>query len=151
MVNEMHANYASGNTLYLIIRDREGNVWYPDGQVFESWGTNGRDAEDYCLSMIDKSGSLYVGDFDDNISTGTYIIQIFLQEGVDPADGDTLIESSRIVWSGTGQITAEKMLVNKAVQNKSSGRIQYYDDDAQTVLVTLAPSEDQDVLTRASI
>lgn len=149
MVNEIHVNYASGNTLYLIVRDREGNVWYPDGQVFESWGTDGRTAEDYCLSLIDKSGSLYIGDFDNNIAAGTYIVQIFLQGGVDPADGDNLVESREFVWSGTGRITAEKILVNKAVQNKSSGQIQYYDDDSQTVLVTLSPSEDQDAVTRA--
>jgi hypothetical protein len=149
MINEIHANYASGNTLYSVVRDREGSVWYPDGQIFESWGADGRGAEDYCLCLTDKSGSLYVGDFDGNISAGRYIIQIFLQEGVDPADGDSLMESREFVWSGTGRITSDKLLANKAVQDKSTGQIRYYDDDAETVLVTLTPSDDGDALTRA--
>ncbi|MEJ2649574.1 MAG: hypothetical protein P8016_14340 [Sedimentisphaerales bacterium] len=148
-MNEIHANYASGNTLYLVVRDGEGNVWYPDGQVFESWGTSGRTAQEYCLDMADKSGSLYVGAFDDNICAGRYNLQIFLQGGVDPADSDSLIESREFVWSGTGRITSDKLLANKAVQDKSTGKIRYYDDDAQTVLLTLTPFEDSEALTRA--
>ena len=150
MLNEIRANYESGNTLYAVVRDKAGNVWYVGGQVFESWGTGGRDAEDYCLSLVDKSGSLYVGDFDGNIPPGRYCIQIFLQAGTNPEDGDNLVESREYIWSGTGQITSDKLLVNKAVQNKSNGQIQYFDDDGQTALVTLTPSEDQDAVTRAS-
>lgn len=149
MINEIHANYESGNTLYSIVRDKEGNVWYPAGQVFESWGTDSRNAEDYCLSLVDMGGSLYIGDFDGDIPAGRYYVQIFLQAGVDPADGDNLIESMEYFWSGTGRITSDKLLANKAVQNKSNGQIRYYDDDGQTALVTLTPSEDADTVTRA--
>ena len=148
MVNEIHANYSSGNTLYSIVRDKEGNVWNPAGDVFESWGTDGRDAEDYCLSLVDMGGSFYMGDFDGNIPPGRYYVQIFLQAGANPEDGDNLVESMEYFWSGTGRITSDKLLANKAVQNKASGQIQYYDDDAQSVLVTLTPSENQDEVTR---
>ena len=151
MVNEIHVSLASGNTLYSIVRDKEGSVWYPDGQVFESWGTEGRDAEDYCLCLIDMSGSLYVGDFDNNVPPGRYIVQIFLQSGVDPADEDSVVENIEFLWSGTGRISASKLLANKAVQSKSTGQIQYFDDDGQTVLVTLTPSEDLDSITRSCI
>ncbi|MBN2020057.1 MAG: hypothetical protein JW749_07525 [Sedimentisphaerales bacterium] len=44
---------------------------------------------------------------------------------------------------------AIKMLVNKAVQDKLTGAIQYYDDDGQTVLLTHTPSENESSLTRA--
>ncbi len=148
MANELYANYESGNTLYAVIRSKDGKVWYAGGAVFESWGTGGRDMEDYCISLIDKSGSLYVGDFNENIPSGRYFIQVFLQEGAGPANGDSLLAYKEFVWSGTGEITLDKLLVNKAVQNKTSGQIQYFDDDGQTVLVTLTPTEDQENVTR---
>ena len=148
MANEIHADYASGNTLYAVVRNPAGDVWYAAGQIFETWGTDSRDAGDYDISLTDKDGSRYVGDFDGNISPGRYSIQVFLQAGANPADGDTLVASDEIVWSGSGKITAEKLLANKAVQNKSSGQIQYYDDDGQTVLLTHTPSENLSSITK---
>ena len=148
MANEIHADYASGNTLYAVVRNAAGEVWYAAGQIFETWGTDSRDAGDYDISLTDKDGSKYVGDFDGNILPGRYSIQVFLQVGANPADGDTLVASDEIVWSGSGKITAEKLLANKAVQNKSSGQIQYYDDDGQTVLLTHTPSENLSSITK---
>ena len=148
MANEIQADYASGNTLYAVVRNSAGQVWYVAGQLFETWGTDSRDADDYDIGLSDKDGSRYVGDFDGNISPGRYCIQIFLQAGANPADGDTLVGNSEILWSGSGKVTADKLLANKAVQNKSSGQIQYYDDDGQTVLLTHTPSETQASLTK---
>jgi hypothetical protein len=148
MANEIQADYASGNTIYAVIRDITGDVWYVAGEDFETWGTGGRDADDYDITLTDKSGSRYVGDFDGNIPPGRYSIQIFLQAGANPADGDTLISTDEILWSGSGKITAEKLLANKAVQSKSTGEIKYYDDDGQTILMTQSPSEDQTSITK---
>lgn len=148
MSNEIQADYASGNILYAVVRNMAGQVWYVAGQVFDDWGTDSRNADDYDISLTDKDGSRYVGNFDGNISSGRYSIQIFLQAGANPADGDTLVGSNEILWSGSGIITAGKLLANKAVQNKSSGQIQYYDDDGQTVLLTHTPSENQMSLTK---
>ena len=148
MANEIHVDYASGNTLYAIVRNTAGDVWYVAGQVFEVWGTAGRTADDYDLSLTDKNGSRYVGSFDSNIPAGRYSIQTFLQAGANPADGDAIVSSEEIVWSGTGRITAGKILANKAVQVKSTGQIKYYDDDGQTVLLTHTPAETEANLTR---
>jgi hypothetical protein len=41
-----------------------------------------------------------------------------------------------------------KMLVNKAVQNKSTGAIDYYDDDGQSVVLTHTPAETESSVTR---
>jgi len=150
MANEIHANYASGNDLYVVVRNIAGDVWYIAGQTFETWGTGGRTAEDYDISLTDKGGSRYVGDFDSNIPGGRYFMQVFIQAGANPADGDALIASDEIVWSGTGKVTADKLLANKAVQNKTTGQINYYDDDEQTVLLTHIPTETEATITRSS-
>src|SRR4030043_1026606 len=97
MANEIYVNYASGNTLYAVVRNGAGNVWYIAGQVFEVWGTGGRSADNYDISLTDKSGSLYVGSFDTNIQAGRYFIQIFLQAGANPADSDTFIAGEEII------------------------------------------------------
>jgi hypothetical protein len=148
MANEIHVNYASGNTLYAVVRNAAGDVWYATGQVFEVWGTGGRTADNYDITLTDKSGSQYVGSFDTNIPAGRYSIQAFLQVGANPADSDTFIANEGIVWSGSGEVTADKLLANKAVQNKSSGQIKYYDDDGQTVLLTHTPTDTSATITR---
>ncbi len=148
MANEIHIDYTSGNTFYAVVRNEAGEVWYPGGQVFESWGTGGRTADDYDISLTDKGGSRYVGDFDSNIPAGRYSVQAFLQAGANPADSDNLVEGDEIVWSGAGKVTCDKLLANKAVQNKSTGEIKYYDDDGQTVLLTHTPADTAVTVTR---
>jgi hypothetical protein len=148
MANEIHVEYASGNTLYAVLRNNIGQVWYPGGQAFEDWGTSSRDADDYDIAITDKSGSLYVGDFDSNVPAGRCSFQVFLQAGANPTDGDTLVDSGQIMWSGSGVITAEKLLGNKAIQDKATGAVSYYDDDDQTVLLTLIPGDSEAELSR---
>lgn len=43
---------------------------------------------------------------------------------------------------------AAKLLVNKAVQNKNTGVIEYYDDDSQTVILTHTPTDGESTITR---
>ncbi len=149
MANEIYANYSSGETLYAVVRNRQGNVWYILGQVFEAWGTSGHDADDYDIALTDKNGARYVGDFPTAITNaGKYGVQVFLQAGANPADSDQLVASRGIFWSGKGEVTAEKLLANKAIQSKSSGEIQYYDDDGQTVILNLTPADGESSITR---
>lgn len=148
MANEIHIDYTSGNTLYAVVRNGAGDVWYAGGQVFESWGMGGRTADDYDISLTDKSGSRYVGDFDGNIPADRYSVQAFLQAGANPADSDNLVGGNEIVWSGTGKVTCDKLLANKAVQNKATGEISYYDDDEQTILLTHIPADAAATVTR---
>ena len=148
MANEININYASGNSLYAVVRNGAGDVWNATGQTFELWGTGGRTADDYDISLTDKSGSWYIGNLDSSIPAGRYSIQVFLQAGANPADGDTFIAGQEILWSGTGVVKADKLLANKAVQDKPSGQIKYYDDDGQTVLLTLTPTDAASTITR---
>lgn len=152
MANEIHIDYESGKSLYAVRFNSAGQVALSDGSAFEDWGTNSHDADDYNvnLSEIGSGGSHYVGNFDasSNISAGRYCVVVFLQAGANPADGDDVIGSGEIIWTGTGELTADKMLANKAVQTKSTGAIEYYDDDCQTVILTHTPDDEESTITR---
>lgn len=136
MANEIHADYGSGSTLYAVIRNPAGQVWCVAGQAFEDWGAGGHTADDYDIVLIDCDGSRYVGDFDANVPAGTHFVQVFLQAGVNPADTDTLVSSREIFWTGVGELTVMKALMNKAVDDDLRNVIEYYDDDQQTILFT---------------
>jgi hypothetical protein len=148
MANEIHLDYASGNSVYAVVRNVAGQVWYAAGAAFESWGNNGHNADNYDISLTDKSGSRYVGNFDANIPAGRYTVQMFLQAGANPADSDELIGGARIIWTGSAELTCEKILANKAVQNKATGAIDYYDDDGQTIILTHTPTDGESSITR---
>jgi len=148
MANEIQADVASGSVLYAIIRDPAGRAWCTTLQSFEDWGTDERTAADYAVSLTDKSGSRYVGDFDPNIPAGEYSIQVFVQAGAAPADSDTLVAGHEIIWTGASELTVIKILANTAVQDKIAGTIDYYDDDGQTVLLTHVRTENASLCTR---
>jgi hypothetical protein len=148
MANEIHLDYASGNSVYAAIRNAAGQVWYPPGAAFENWGNNGHNANNYDISLTDKSGSRYVGNFPANIPAGRYTVQMFLQAGANPADSDDLVGGTRIIWTGSAELTCEKMLANKAVQSKSTGAIDYYDDDGQTIILTHTPTDGESSISR---
>ena len=148
MPNKIHADYSSGNALYAVIRDRDGLVWCPAEQAFEVWGEGGNDAADYALALADTGGSHYVGDLDLDIPGGSYSIQVFRQIGAEPADTDTLIDCREMLWTGSGELTATKLLANRALQDKATGRIDFYDDNGQTLLLTLAPWDTQGFVAR---
>ena len=149
MANEIQISYASGGTLYVVIRNPAGAVWWSTGQVFESWGTAERDASDYALALTDKSGSCYVGDFDQSIPAGSYFVQWFTQAGASPSDSDTLVGGGEIVWTGKAELTAVKLLANKAVQDVATKAIDYYDDDGTTIIFSQASINNGLTHTRA--
>ena len=149
MANEIQADYASGSVLYAVIRNRQGQVWRPVGQEFENWGASGHTAGDYAVALTDQSGSRHVGDLDSNIPPGSYSIQIFRQAGANPADTDALVSGREVIWTGTGELTAAKILANKAVQDKVTLAVDYYDDDGQTILLRQEWQEQAVTSTRA--
>jgi len=152
MANEIHTDYESGKNLYVVRFDSAGQVALSDGSSFEDWGANGHDADDYdvSLSEIGSGGSHYVGDFDasSNIKAGRYGVTAFLQAGANPANSDKIIGSGEIVWTSAGELSADKVLANKAVQTKSTGKIDYYDDDGQTVILTHTLDDGESTITR---
>jgi hypothetical protein len=149
MANEIHVDYAAGNTLYAIIRNPLGQVWYPAGEAFENWGADGHSANHYAIALLDKSMSRYVGDIDTNIPAGQYSIQWFIQAGASPADNDTLAGSRDITWTGVAELTATQLLANRAVHNTLTGLIEFYDDESTGVIFSQTLTDAASVVTRA--
>jgi hypothetical protein len=149
MANEIQVDYAAGNVLYAIIRNPAGQVWYAAGQAFENWGTDGHGADDYAIVLADKSGSRYTGDLDTNLPAGQYSIQWFVQAGAGPADTDTLAGGRDVAWSGLAELTATRLLANRAVHNTLTGLIEFYDDDSDSVIFSQTLTDAASVVTRA--
>ncbi|MCK4294089.1 MAG: right-handed parallel beta-helix repeat-containing protein [Planctomycetes bacterium] len=53
-----------------------------------------------------------------------------------------------ITHGGPKMNKAIKLLVNKAIQTKSSGKTDYYDDDGSSVLLTHTPTDSEAIITR---
>lgn len=149
MANEIQVDYAAGNVLYAIIRNPEGQVWYATGQAFENWGADGHDADDYAVALVDKSGSRYVGDISTDVPVGQYSVQWFVQGGASPADTDTLAGSRDITWTGVAELTATRLLANRAVHNTITGKLEFYDDDSSGVIFSQTLTDAASVVTRA--
>jgi len=112
---EVQVGYPSGQTLYFIIRENDGDVFYPTSDTFEVWGGGaGRAMADYDIALTDKSGGIYVGTFDPDIAAGTYQVQALLRIGGAPADTDPAIGTVAIEWSGSAEIVLESPANYKA-------------------------------------
>ena len=158
MANELQIDYGSGYTLYAVIRNQAGLVNVAGTATFEAWGTSGHTADNYDIALSGDNGGRYKGDFNAAITNaGHYTVQVFEQPGSVPADGDKLAGSGEIIWNGTAEVSdlnteifvkAAKTLVNKAVQAKSTGVINYYDDDGSTILLTHTPTDAEATITR---
>jgi hypothetical protein len=83
------------------------DVFLTDGASDETWGTGGRDADDYDVTMPEGGSSgHYVGDFDTsaNIAEGVYRVTVYLQAGGVPADSDKPLGQGVMHWDGTAEI-----------------------------------------------
>ena len=87
---------------YSIVREIDGDVWYVAGDTFEAWGGGaGRDMADYDIALTDKSGDMFVGSMDTDISAGYYHILTFIRLGDNPDDDDPAVWQEYGYWSGT--------------------------------------------------
>ena len=107
MANEIHFDYVTGETLYYLIRNTAGQVNITAGNTFENYVGANIATYDNALAENGDGGGHYVGSFNANVtSAAKYYIQVFLQAGGSPADGDSVIGSGTIEWDGS----AEKFL-----------------------------------------
>lgn len=109
MANEITWDTATGLTLYACRWQKNGNVFLTNGASDEVWGTAGRDAADYAVTMTEEDVSgHYKGDFDTsgNIAEGIYDVTVLKQVGGVPANSDVpAIARGETDWDGTNEIT----------------------------------------------
>lgn len=112
MANETRHVFQTGLTLYRLIWDFENaKVWYPTGEVFETWGTGSRSSLDYALTMTERAVGYYTGNWPTAMSAGKYDVIIKIQAGALPADTDIPIGGpAQKYW--TGVTTAEEPETN---------------------------------------
>lgn len=102
--------YPSGLTVYALVRNSSGQIWYPTSEEFEDFGTSSRSHADYDIAMTDKSGGMYVGDFPSAIPANTsvgYRTIIYRQLGASPASSDHIIGGAKILWTGSAAAAAD--------------------------------------------
>ena len=142
MSNEIRQFYPAGYTLYAVVRNTVGQVWYPTGEVFEAWGTGGRTAADYDITLVYTGIQEYIGDFDSNIDAGRYDVQVMRQIAGAPADTDNIVGISQIAWSGSAAVgVGEVGAAITVAQAKEHLRITHSDDDTYIEAINLAASE----------
>jgi len=77
---------------------------------------------------------------DGAFAAGAGFVCILVQDSV---DNSVMVESKEI------QLTvSEIVLTNKAVQDKTTGKIDYYADDGQTIILTHTPTDAESAVTR---
>ena len=142
------------------------NTEYPDQVIFDG-------CTFYTIAPAGRTGQVY--GVKTSYSGAVAILNncLFNTTGAGASGGprDLINEAGKIIVSGcrydsaktSGAITqavsadnyvdllvkAAKLTTNKAVQDKLSGAIQYFDNDEETVILTHTPEEDESSLTRA--
>ncbi len=138
---EIHHNFKTGQTLYLCRFQTNGEVFLTDGSADEEWGNDGRDADDYDVSMTEiQKGSgesrHYVGPFDlsGNIEAGKiYHFAVYHQKGGNPADTDKPLGQGVIEWGVDGEITLVDITVDISVVSDDLRRVKnVYGQDTLT-------------------
>ena len=98
MLNQILISYPYiSNTIYIIVRDKSGNVWNISRGVLEVWDDS--NLSDYVVNSTYKGGNLYVVDFPLTIPKGYYTIQIIIRSGLSPAITDLLLDGVIGYWN----------------------------------------------------
>lgn len=99
MANEIYATWPEGATLYATVRDLlTGGVFNTSTGAFETWSDGS--IANYAIAMTDYDGNHYSADFPLTIPEGKYKIDIFIQAGGSPADGDWSFITGYMDWDG---------------------------------------------------
>ena len=113
--NEIRSFNAGATTCFAVVREIDGDVWHVVDQQFEPWGTDANDADDYDIALVDKSGGMFVGSFDTNISAGYYHIVSHQSADATPDDADPATWVEYGYWDGDEWFTGILQDVNSTV------------------------------------
>lgn len=102
MANEIYATWPEGATLYAVIRELlTGGVYNTSTGAFETWSDG--NLTSYAIALTDYDGNHYSTSFPATIPEGKYKVDIFIQSGGSPADGDWSFITGYMDWNGQGE------------------------------------------------
>jgi hypothetical protein len=104
MANEIKGVSSTG-TLYSRLLNTAGQSWNTASAAFETYAA--ANYADYDLPMTEQGNSgVYCADFPATIITaGTYEYFVHRQAGASPAEGDSIINTGKVDWTGTNAVT----------------------------------------------
>jgi hypothetical protein len=116
-------------------------------QTITAGFTGGIISFDTFVHHIGELNYLIIELMDENSNDNLVTVSPFVFS--DGFDKDSRVDVGDIEGGDAGLLQkAAKMLLNKAVQDKLTGAIRYYDDDGETVILTHTPGENESSLTR---
>lgn len=173
ITNVIHFSHSNDtDTLYGVVRNVSKQVRDVANGEWDSHPASGS-LDDYDISAAVASGGLWSGNFPE-IANGFCIYQIRNKAGGTPDFDDEIIGTVKGYWNGevfaaisldangrldVGKlagssdsldrlVTSTKVIVNKAVQDKTTGAIDYYEDDEIAVALTHTPADGESTITR---
>jgi len=130
MANDIWTVWATGATVYALIKNYDNEFWYPTGEVFETWGTGTRTSIDYAVPLTEVVAGLgdYSAEWPTGMSAGKYLTYIKLQAGDTPLITDlTIAGPAKKYW--TGIYTAEEPETNAVnICNRALAKLGGADD-----------------------
>ena len=125
MSSELRTSFTTGYNLYVLIWDFANNkIWYPAGEVFETWGTGSRSTSDYAITLSELASGIgyYVGDWPSGMDAGNYDYVVKYRAGASPADSDeTMSGPVKKYWSGVAVDVEEPETNAVNICNRSLG------------------------------
>jgi len=102
---------------------------------------------DYACNAAYEAGEGYyrIDVAQDLFAAGTVFAVVLIKDGVNDS---VLVARREIQVVPAKYWKAAQMLVNKAVQDKLTGAIDYYDDDGSTKILTHTPTDGESTITR---
>lgn len=100
-----HPSSSTGLTLYALLWDSTSQVCTTSSGAFGAYATGSLANYDIALTEKGTGSSFYAGNVPSNVAAGVYLATIYEQAGGSPAEGDYLIGTQTIEWSGTAVIS----------------------------------------------
>ena len=114
MSKELKAEYSLGFTLKAVIFNNADEVWYPTGSIFETWGTSGRDRNDYKITVTSRGGGRYSGDMP-AADANLYSYSMTVEDGGTSTDNDEIVWKGVVNWNGSAEILHPILLDTVAI------------------------------------
>ncbi len=107
MSDELRMNYTPGRTVTARIVDETGKFWHVLNEAFEAHSTY----TDYDISIDDKGGGAYRGDFPEDIDEGVYSVLFFDSTAPTAPVG----QLTPLIWSGSAEVSIASAVLTGSI------------------------------------